>query len=349
MVDCPASKPYVDAPVLADLEGVSHFDEEAARMRLDRVAADLPVRLPARLRFSPGASNDGWDLGEIFLRVCWRADRDRTIREAMLLDALPAGVPHAPVLGYGRTEDLSWMLAGRVRRRPLRDVAPELPIADLHRLSRDLAEVLMALHEWTPSPRIRSSLQERPGLDLAEPLSVFASDLVLLPVPRVLTQLKLARSLPHVDPGLIDAVGERITELSAADPFADRSNVDVVVHGDPSLGNWLVQNGTISALLDFEWARMGPRDLELVTPVFVAQPPADPQPEPPAPPFLFWLAEDYPALFAAPDLEQRLWLYELCFFLRGLIWWPPYVSEAALQPDHHLHTLRRLVDAPLPH
>lgn len=46
--------------------------------------------------------------------------------------------------------------------------------------------------------------------------------------------------------------------------------------------------------------------------------------------FLSCLAEDYPALVGAADLDRRLWLYELCFALRGVIWWPPSTKEEDL-------------------
>jgi Phosphotransferase enzyme family len=37
----------------------------------------------------------------------------------------------------------------------------------------------------------------------------------------------------------------------------------VVVHGDAHLANVLWHDGRLAALLDFEWARIGPPDLEL--------------------------------------------------------------------------------------
>ena len=63
---------------------------------------------------------------------------------------------------------------------------------------------------------------------------------------------------------------------------------------------------------------------------------------------LTWLAEDYPRLFDHPHLDERLWLSELVYILHGVIWWPPDQPEASLTPEHHVHTLRRLVDAPWP-
>ena len=52
---------------------------------------------------------------------------------------------------------------------------------------------------------------------------------------------------------------------------------------------------------------------------------------------LDWLAEDYPQLFAAPDLDQRLWLYELGYMLRAIIWWPPDHLSGGWTPAPHPH------------
>ena len=69
----------------------------------------------------------------------------------------------------------------------------------------------------------------------------------------------------------------------------------------------------------------------------------------PRPPLLTWLAEDYPGLFAAPDLDNRLWAYAIAYTIRHIVFWPPDRPEAdGLDPAHPLHTLRRLADAPLP-
>jgi hypothetical protein len=69
----------------------------------------------------------------------------------------------------------------------------------------------------------------------------------------------------------------------------------------------------------------------------------------PRPPLLTWLAEDYPGLFAAPDLDKRLWSYAIAYTIRHIVFWPPDRPESAgLDPAHPLRTLRCLIDAPLP-
>ena len=64
---------------------------------------------------------------------------------------------------------------------------------------------------------------------------------------------------------------------------------------------------------------------------------------------LAWLAQDYPELFTVPGLDRRLWRYALAYTIRHIVFWPPDRAEGdGLDPGHPLHTLRRLVDAPLP-
>jgi hypothetical protein len=92
---------------------------------------------------------------------------------------------------------------------------------------------------------------------------------------------------------------------------------------------------------------MGPRDLELIS--VVRGPRRGDPPRHPAATLLTWLAEDYYELFCAADLHRRLWQYALAYTIRQIIFWPPDRAEADdLEVTHPLHTLRRLIDAPLP-
>ena len=115
----------------------------------------------------------------------------------------------------------------------------------------------------------------------------------------------------------------------------------------PYVSNVLVHGDHVSALIDLEFARMGPRDLELISVVRALD--AETRLGIQRPPLLAWLAEDYPELFGAADLHRRLWLYALAYTIRQIIFWPPDRAEADdLEVTHPLHTLRRLIDAPLP-
>jgi len=118
------------------------------------------------------------------------------------------------------------------------------------------------------------------------------------------------------------------------------------VHGDAQVSNLVVDDRGIAALLDYEWCRTAPVDSELAIWQHILRITAITSPGSGPPPVLRWLREDYPALFAHPDLEGRLWLYALAFTLRGLLVWPPDAPESELIATHHLHALRALADAP---
>jgi Phosphotransferase enzyme family len=147
-----------------------------------------------------------------------------------------------------------------------------------------------------------------------------------------LSWVEPARRLPFVDPGLVDAVAERFQALRASDPFL--TDGLVVVHGDAGTASLLWHQGRIVALLDFEFVRWGPRDLELAPFIGFMEGRST---------VLAWLEEDYPRLFAAPDLVRRLWLYQLAGTLRGLIVWPPRGPEDALRPYSAVWELRKLL------
>jgi len=96
----------------------------------------------------------------------------------------------------------------------------------------------------------------------------------------------------------------------------------VVVHGDAHPANVLWHQGRLVALLDLEWARLGPPDLE-----FEAVCRDDPDIQAGVPsgavaasevPVLAWLRDGYPELFDRDHLTERVWLYDLCFQIRQL-------------------------------
>ena len=152
-----------------------------------------------------------------------------------------------------------------------------------------------------------------------------------------------AGQLPFVDHGVLDAAAERLRELGNL----MTADGEVLLHGDFYLGNVLVQGDQVSALIDLEFSRMGPPDLELISVIRALD--AETRLGLHRPPLLAWLAEDYPELFGPSDLRSRLWLYALAYTIRQIIFWPPDRAEADdLEVTHPLHTLRRLIDAPLP-
>jgi Phosphotransferase enzyme family len=202
----------------------------------------------------------------------------------------------------------------------LRICACSLRLHGLRDLAREAATLLRALHSW-PVPEDLAEMLRRPGED-PDPLRRAGSELVPLPPSSVLGLIPLASQLPFVDNGVLDAAAERLRELG--NPMT--ADGEVLLHGDFYLVNVLVHGDHVSALIDLEFSRMGPRDLELISVVRALD--AETRLGLQRPPLLAWLAADYPELFGPADLHRRLWLYAIAYTIRQIIFWPPDRAEA---------------------
>jgi aminoglycoside phosphotransferase (APT) family kinase protein len=319
-------------------EGIEH-----ARPRLARVAKRIGLRIPEDAEYVVSWSNDAWLCGDFVVRVCFRGDRTRMTREAALGRSLPPEVLYPRVLDAGADDDLAWMVVARVQGEALWERWKAMPHAQLRPIARAFADVLRALHAWTPPDDVLAQLRAH-DFD-AGPVArdITGHDLLPLPAPRWEPLVDHAVTMPFVDPGVVRACAARLHELRAHDPFVGACSS--VVHGDANFANALEHDGQLTALLDYEWARLGPPDAELVSFVRAAgywrgEPRAE------RPPVIAWLRDDYPELFAAPGLRERVWVTELTYILRQLVVWP-MDRPAAEQPDEHpVHTLPRLIAAP---
>ena len=298
-------------------------------------------------------SNDTWRIGSVVLRICWRGDRDRFAREAAVTAALPPSVPYPEVLATGRDEDLAWQVTRAVDGAPLSQVWPTLSSAQRRNVIRQTGHILAALNAH-PFPEHVNALLAAPRPAVNPSLeALLGADLNPLPCRRALLLIGPARALPHVDPVLVDDVEACLRSLADMDPLgatADRPSIaprtaPICVHGDAHLSNIVWRDGRIDALLDFEWARLGPPDLEL-EPYLRGSPDASNDAEDATREILGWLAETHPTAFTHPDLIARLWLYQLAFALRQLLIWAPDRPAVDL-PDHHpMRRLHRIIDGP---
>ncbi len=320
------------------------WSEANARVRLRRLAPALPVAITDEPAMIPSFSNDVWALGDVILRVCWRGAPERLLREAVLGAAAPAAVGYPEVLGSGAFEGMAWTLTRRVAGRMLHEVWHDPDRGRVRAVIAHLGERLRALHAWTPTGEAASALRAHAAARPVGVEAIIGQDVVPLPLERSAGLLDAVKALDHVDPAVVDAAWARMRELARFDPFD--SPGEHVAHCDATYPNVLVEGDRVSALLDLEWARLGPSWLELPGWTRLLEDLRAEGANPP--PLLEWLQVDYPEVFAGPNLRERLWLCELAFTLRHVLFWPPDAPEDRLIAEHPLHRLRRLIDAPIP-
>lgn len=202
-----------------------------------------------------------------------------------------------------------------------------------------LAEIMRSLHAWQPPARVmaRYSAAECPEEE-TDPVAIAASTLTPLSASQVGRLIEHARAAAFTDQDVLDKIAARLAGVAGRITIS--RDADVVLHGDCTPANVLVRDGRVVALLDFEWSRRGPRDIEVTLPVFSVWAGG--------PPMLPWLADFYPELFQVPDFGQRQWFYRVGFALRGLIHWPAFAPEPGLPKNHGLRQLRHLAETPIP-
>jgi hypothetical protein len=327
----------------------------ARRARLARVLAraGVPAAVPVLMALSD--SNDVWRIGPVVLRICWRGDRDRFAREAAVTAVLPAGVPYPEVLDTGREDDLAWQVTRLAGGVPLATAWPALPLAQRRAAIHQVGAALRVLNAHRFPARVIAALAApRPDGDVSA-AALIGADLNPLPHQRALRLAALVRDLRYADTALIDDAMARLRDLAPIDPLDDaaataggtafgRLAAVGCVHGDAHPANVLWQDGRVTALLDFEWVRLGPPDLEIEPYLRWHYRATTNKAETPA--ILGWLAESHPAAFSPPRLTSRLWLYQLAFTLRHILIEPPDRPARELPADHPVRILGQLIAGP---
>jgi len=283
-------------------------------------------------------TNEVWLTPEHAVRVN-RRPSNRLYREALVAGALPAEVGYPRVVAHGGGKGEDWLVTERVKGEPLAHVWPRLTDAERYRAVDHLAVRLAALHR-TPAPADLPPIENAPQL-----LEVGAAN----PTVPVVAALRRAMQLDHVDTVMLADAVELVTELaSTLVPF----EANTLVHGDVTFENVLWHEGRITALLDVEWARPGPRDLDLdillrcaaypqlhVGDEYVDQTRTDDYAEVP-----WWLARAYPSLFEYPRQIDRVRVYSIAYDVRDLLASPPQGPPRHLPALHAYHRLKRVVE-----
>ena len=303
------------------------------RARALRALAEVGVSSDGLVR-ADSVTNEVWLTDDYVVRV----NRDaclRLHREAVLSQVLPAEVGYPPLVQHGGERGSDWLVVARVRGEPLSRCWPTMTLTQRRSAVSQFADRLRAVHRTT-CPRLEQ-LADVPQLLDRAPTGRRA-------VARLLDAIDRARRLPFVDEAVLREAGDHVrAQAHVLDPF----DASTVVHGDLTFENLLWDGERITAILDFEYARPGPPDLDLdVLLRFVALPhlhvAADYEAQTRAEDYAevpWWLAEDYPELFANPHQFERVRLYSLAWDVRELLAFPP--SEP-MRDLHRHHPLRRM-------
>ena len=317
----------------ADAKTGATLAEIRARTALREAGLDPTVPLER----ASSVTNEVWLSATHAVRVN-RHPSNRLYREALVAAVLPPEVGYPTVVAHGGASGQDWLVSERRPGTPLAHCWPDLSDDERHRAVDQLAERLAALH-GTRAPADLPPIDQAPQL-----LEVGATD----PTTPVIEALAQAMQLPNVDGEMLTAAAEMVTALA---PTLAPFESEHLVHGDVTFENVLWHDGEVTALLDVEWARPGPRDLDLdillrcaaypqlhVADAYAANTRAEDYREVP-----WWLAKGYPALFQYPRQIDRVRVYSIAYDVRDLLASPPAVSPYRLPELHAYRRLERVV------
>lgn len=282
------------------------------RLRVSRILQSAGIASSGQPVRIAGSSNEVWRAGSYVVRVGFQPGAERLRREGRIASCLPESVAYPPVIASGVEPFGEWIVVRHVPGIPLSEAWGAMPVEQRRSAVFELGRALKELH----AVKVEASdvpFPEGEGM-LALPHQ--------LPVARILELLEQARYLHDMDRGLIDEAISRAGSLG--DAFASEKPFGLV-HGDLHFENVLVDHGRLSALLDFEWARCGPTEIDVDVLARFCFDPAmhiGGQYAVDATTFkdvLRWVNSVYPELFAGSRFRDRLFLCALSFDVPWLL------------------------------
>ncbi|MDQ3579540.1 MAG: aminoglycoside phosphotransferase family protein [Actinomycetota bacterium] len=182
---------------------------------------------------------------DVVVKIIDAAGHSRLNREIALAPHLPTGLT-APLLTSGLhrlgTRGVRYACYTRMPGTAPGMGMPGVDRATARLLAEQAVKRLNSLHNWTPVGHAKQTLAET--IDHGG----FVTQALLVAEIENLAALNRNGIIPrHVLDGLT-AIAERA-------PL--RARTVVPVHADCHWGNWLAHDGSVTALLDFEWARFG--------------------------------------------------------------------------------------------
>jgi aminoglycoside phosphotransferase (APT) family kinase protein len=182
---------------------------------------------------------------EVVVKIIDDDGHSRLDREIALAPHLPIGLA-APLLASGHhemdTHEVRYACFTRVPGTTPGMGMPSVDKAAARLLAEDAVQRLDELHNWIPTGVAEETLRE--PLDHGG----FVNHEALFARIENLASLDRDGFIPR---RLLDG----LKVIAKRAPM--RARVDIPIHADCHWGNWLTNDGNVTALLDFEWARFG--------------------------------------------------------------------------------------------
>ncbi len=308
-----------------------------ARIRVAQVLVAAGLGSDTPLERMSSVTNEVWGTKDFLVRVNRRAD-GRLKREASLAACLPDEIRYPEVINVAEGIELDWMITKRKPGQPLSRAWPTMPESLRIEAMEQLAGMLRALHA-TPFPENIASLDNKPQLLDAGSAT---------PTHRLHAALAKMAKLQFIDDELVHAIAREVSKCTMSLDLSPATNF---VHGDLTFENILWDGKEIVSILDFEWSRAEPADLDLdillrlsaypflhVAPDYEAQTLArDYRIVPEV------LEQHYPELWDREGIVDRLTLYSIAYDVGALLRFPPKDHPSRLSEHHPVNRLRRCI------
>jgi hygromycin-B 7''-O-kinase len=280
-------------------------------LELSQVLASAGLSTTGHYEAKGGWVSRAWVGSEYVVRLGGPQARGAYEHEASVVELLSGSdVPHAPHIAHSSwpAGAGAWSVSGRLAGRTLHDAWPTASVRQRRSMIESIGAALRSLHRVPVSrdlrpPWLRDALAGGPWPAYHPPV-----------VDAALSLAEDARTAGR-DARLLDDVASWVSErlpLFASDEL-------VLVHGDLHGSNVMVDDGSVTGLIDFAEAVTQPADVELDTILRWCARPQEFPPMPGAPtldaaslaPVPEWLQGAYPELFARTELRSRLQFYDM--------------------------------------
>jgi scyllo-inosamine 4-kinase len=219
-------------------------DRDHASALVRGFAAQVAARHGAdltRMRRALGCSNATWVGDGIAVRITHTpSDVDA---EVALVRALPQAVGHPRLVGAGTIQGHGWIVTEEVQGQNLSEAWPTLTAEEQQRAIRQLWDRVQIVHDATPT--LRPFVRSHGGF-----------------IPATSDDATASAGRAGAALGLSDAQRARLQVIIDGYYQAAPLVQQVVNHGDLALMNAL-WDGEVVALLDFEFAVLGPIEIDL--------------------------------------------------------------------------------------